>query len=125
MRWLLLLSIAEVLTMTAFANYSAALPILRRDWALTAAQAGIIFAAQQLGYTAAVLVLSALTDVPPRVRSRQEISKKIFNPGREVQESCDDNLPLTLGGGGWYEKTIGSDHRSKLGGRVGNHSTPR
>jgi MFS family permease len=49
--------------MTTFANYSAALPILRRDWTLTAAQAGTIFAAQQLGYTAAVLVLSALTDV--------------------------------------------------------------
>jgi len=63
MRWLLLLSAAEVLTMTTFANYSAALPILRRDWTLTAAQAGTIFAAQQLGYTAAVLVLSALTDV--------------------------------------------------------------
>lgn len=49
--------------MTTFANYSAALPILRRDWTLTAAQAGTIFAAQQLGYTAAVLVLSALTDI--------------------------------------------------------------
>src|SRR2546426_6995087 len=61
-RWLLLLSAAEILTMLTFGNYSAALPLLRREWALSAAQAGAIFAGQQIGYTAAVLVLSTLTD---------------------------------------------------------------
>ncbi len=63
LRWLLLLSAAELLTMLTFANYSGALPVLKRDWGLSAAQAGAIFAAQQLGYTAAVLVLSSLTDL--------------------------------------------------------------
>src|SRR3989442_5529432 len=62
-RWLLLLSAAEILTMLTFGNYSAALPVLRQQWALSAAQAGAIFAGQQIGYTAAVLVLATLTDV--------------------------------------------------------------
>src|SRR2546427_3768658 len=62
-RWLLLLSAAEILTMLTFGNYSAALPVLRQQWAIAAAQAGAIFAGQQIGYTAAVLVLSTLTDV--------------------------------------------------------------
>lgn len=62
-RWLLLLSAAEVLTMLTFANYSAALPVLRREWTLSAAQAGVIFAGGQIGYTAAVVVLSTLTDL--------------------------------------------------------------
>src|SRR5439155_26339596 len=61
-KWLLLLSTAEILTMLAFGTYSAALPVLRQQWALSAAQAGAIFAGQQIGYTAAVLVLSTLTD---------------------------------------------------------------
>src|SRR5256712_6140994 len=62
-RWLLLLSAAEILTMLTFGNYSAALPVLRQQWSLSAAQAGAIFAGQQIGYTAAVLVLATLTDV--------------------------------------------------------------
>ena len=49
--------------MLTFGNYSAALPVLRQQWALSAAQAGAIFAGQQIGYTVAVLVLSTLTDV--------------------------------------------------------------
>lgn len=62
-KWLFLLSAAEILTMLTFGNYSAALPVLRQEWKLSAAQAGAIFAGQQIGYTAAVLVLSTLTDV--------------------------------------------------------------
>jgi MFS family permease len=62
-RWLALLSVAEVLTMLTFASYSAALPVLREQWRMSAAQAGAVFAGQQLGYAAAVLVLSTLTDV--------------------------------------------------------------
>src|SRR5207247_6224681 len=56
------LSAAEILTMLTFGTYAAALPVLRQQWALSAAQAGAIFAGQQIGYTAAVLVLSTLTD---------------------------------------------------------------
>lgn len=62
-RWLIWLSVAEIATMLTFGNYSAALPVLREEWGLSAAQAGAIFAGQQIGYTAAVLVLSSLTDV--------------------------------------------------------------
>ncbi|HEV8354434.1 MAG TPA: MFS transporter, partial [bacterium] len=62
-RWLLLLSFAEILTMLTFGNYSAALPVLRQEWGLSAAQAGMVFGAQQIGYAAAVFVLSSLTDV--------------------------------------------------------------
>jgi len=63
MKWLLFLSAAEILTMLSFANYSAALPVLRHEWGLSAAQAGAIFAGGQIGYTMAVLVLSTLTDI--------------------------------------------------------------
>ena len=63
LRWLLLLSLAEIATMLTFGSYSAALPVLREEWRLTAAQAGAVFAGQQIGYTAAVLVLSSLTDL--------------------------------------------------------------
>lgn len=49
--------------MLTFSNYSAALPVLRQQWGLSAAQAGAVFAGQQIGYTIAVLFLSTLTDV--------------------------------------------------------------
>jgi hypothetical protein len=62
-RWLIWLAVAEIATMLTFGNYSAALPVLREEWGLSAAQAGAVFAGQQIGYTAAVLVLSTLTDV--------------------------------------------------------------
>jgi len=49
--------------MLTFGSYSGALPVLREEWGLSAAQAGAVFAGQQIGYTAAVLVLSSLTDI--------------------------------------------------------------
>jgi MFS family permease len=58
-----LLAVAQLATMLTFATYSAALPVLRQEWGLTAVQAGAIFAGQQIGYAIAVLVLSTLTDV--------------------------------------------------------------
>ena len=58
-----MLSLAEITTMLTFGSYSGALPVLRKEWGLSAAQAGAIFAGQQIGYTVAVLVLSTLTDV--------------------------------------------------------------
>lgn len=48
--------------MLPFVNFSAALPVARAAWGLSASQAGVVFAAQQIGYTLAVLVLSSLTD---------------------------------------------------------------
>lgn len=48
--------------MLPFVNFSAALPVARAAWGLGASQAGVVFAAQQIGYTLAVLVLSSLTD---------------------------------------------------------------
>lgn len=63
LRWLLILSLAEIATMLTFGTYSGALPVLREEWTLSASQAGAIFAGQQIGYTAAVLVLSTLTDL--------------------------------------------------------------
>lgn len=62
LRWLLALSAVEIATMLPYMNYSAALPLVRHEWALSASQAGLIFAGQQIGYTLAVLVLSSLTD---------------------------------------------------------------
>lgn len=62
-KWLVLLCAAEVGTMLTFSGYAAALPVLQREWNLSAGRAGAVFAAQQLGYTLAVLVLSTLTDM--------------------------------------------------------------
>ncbi|MDR5694643.1 MAG: MFS transporter [Armatimonadota bacterium] len=61
--WLLWLSLAELGTMLTFGTYSGTLPLLRVEWQMTGAQAGGIFAMQQIGYTVAVLVLSSLTDL--------------------------------------------------------------
>jgi MFS family permease len=49
--------------MLTFSGYAAALPVLRQEWGLSGGQAGAVFAAQQLGYTLAVVGLSTLTDV--------------------------------------------------------------
>ena len=62
-RWLGWLCAAEVGTMLTFSGYAAALPVLQREWGLTSSQAGAVFAAQQLGYTLAVVVLASLTDL--------------------------------------------------------------
>lgn len=48
--------------MITFASYTAAQPLLQREWRMSSAQAGAVFAAQQAGYAVAVLILSSLTD---------------------------------------------------------------
>lgn len=48
--------------MLTFSNYTGAQPLLQVRWELSGTEAGAIFAAQQAGYTAAVLILSSLTD---------------------------------------------------------------
>src|SRR3972149_7542651 len=63
LRWLALLSLAEIATMLTFSTYTAAQPLLGERGNLSSVQAGGMFAAQQAGYTVAVLFLSSLTDV--------------------------------------------------------------
>ena len=66
-RWLFGLCLVEALTMLAFLNYSALLPLFEAEWRLSHTEAGLIFSAYQLGYIGAVAVLSSLTDwVEPR-----------------------------------------------------------
>ncbi len=46
-------------------NYSAVMPLLQRDWGMTATQAGAVFSAQQIGFVLAAVVLTVLTDFVP------------------------------------------------------------
>ncbi len=61
-RWLIWMSLSEIGTMLVFSNYSALLPILQKQWALTNGQAGWIFSSYQIGYIVAVVFLASLTD---------------------------------------------------------------
>lgn len=61
-QWLIWLSLAEIGTMLVFNNYSALLPILQKEWALTNSEAGWIFSSYQIGYILAVVILTSLTD---------------------------------------------------------------
>lgn len=49
--------------MLPYSTFDAAVPLLRASWGLTGTAAGIVFASQQAGYTLAVLVTSAYTDL--------------------------------------------------------------
>ena len=62
LRIVLLLCLAEVLSMTGFAAYPAFLATLRDNWGLSNSEAGFIGGAFFAGYMAAVPVLSSLTD---------------------------------------------------------------
>jgi MFS family permease len=48
--------------MLVFANYSALLPVLQKEWSLTNSQAGWIYSSYQIGYILSVVFLSSLTD---------------------------------------------------------------
>jgi MFS family permease len=61
-RWLLWLSLTEIGTMMVFANYSALLPVLQKEWFLTHSQAGWIYSSYQIGSIHSVVFLSSLTD---------------------------------------------------------------
>jgi MFS family permease len=61
-RWLLWLSFSEIGTMLVFANYSALLPVLQKEWSLTNSQAGWIYSSYQIGYILSVVFFSSLTD---------------------------------------------------------------
>ncbi len=62
MLWVLGICTVELFTMLVFLNYSAVLPLLQVEWRLTSTEAGLIFAAYQIGYIVLVVLLSALTD---------------------------------------------------------------
>lgn len=61
-RLVLLLCLAEALSMTGFAAYPAFLPALREAWRMSATEAGFIGGAFFFGYMAAVPFLSGATD---------------------------------------------------------------
>ena len=48
--------------MLVFINYSAILPLLKSEWAMSNTQAGLIFSVYQLGYITSGVLLSALSD---------------------------------------------------------------
>jgi MFS family permease len=61
-RWLATLCVSRALMVFNFMVYAACLPVLQREWAMTATAAGSIAAAFQLGYGGSLLVASALAD---------------------------------------------------------------
>ncbi len=61
-RWLLLLCLAQIFIMLVFINYSAVLPLLKKEWGMNNTMAGTIFSVYQLGYITSGVLLSALTD---------------------------------------------------------------
>lgn len=68
MRLTLTMCVAEVLSMTGFAAYTALLPRIQSEWALSNSSAGLISGVYFAGYMAAVPVLTSLTD---RIDSRR------------------------------------------------------
>jgi MFS family permease len=61
-RWLIWLSLIEIGTMLVFSNYSALLPVLQKEWSLSNIEAGWIYSSYQIGYIAAVVFFTSLTD---------------------------------------------------------------
>jgi MFS family permease len=65
--WLAAVCASELGTLLVFSNFSALLPLLKREWHLSDTQAGAITGFYQVGYIAAVAILATLTDyMPPR-----------------------------------------------------------
>ena len=67
-RWLLALWVVQAGTVLVFLSFAGALPLIKSEWGLSNAQAGVIQAATQAGYITAVLVLSSVTDYLPMRR---------------------------------------------------------
>jgi MFS family permease len=61
-RWLLTLCLAQCFIMLVFINYSAILPILKKEWGMNNTMAGSIFSVYQFGYILSGVLLSSLTD---------------------------------------------------------------
>ena len=60
--WLLQLCLARVAFATMFTAYSAVLPLLRRDWGMTAGQAGLVQSAYHLGFLTSLFAVGFLSD---------------------------------------------------------------
>ena len=60
--WLLTLCTSQIFIMLVFINYSAILPLLKSECAMSNTQAGLIFSVYQLGYITSGVLLSALSD---------------------------------------------------------------
>lgn len=61
-RWLLWLCVSRVGFATIFTTYSAALPLLRADWHMSASQAGIVQSAWHIGYLVSLFAVGFLGD---------------------------------------------------------------
>jgi len=60
--WLLGICSSRILTYLVFMTYAAALPVLQREWEMTAAAAGSISSGFQIGYAISLLFFSTLAD---------------------------------------------------------------
>jgi MFS family permease len=60
--WLLGLCSSRVLTYLVFMAYAAALPVLQKEWEMSAAAAGSISGGFQMGYAVSLLIFSILAD---------------------------------------------------------------
>ena len=61
-RWLALFCLARVAFSFIFVSYSAAMPLLRTDWAMSATQAGMVQSAWHLGYLVSLFAVGFLGD---------------------------------------------------------------
>ncbi|HEY7726494.1 MAG TPA: MFS transporter [Anaeromyxobacteraceae bacterium] len=60
--WLLQFCAARVAFATMFTAYAAALPLLRRDWGMTAGRAGLVQSAYHLGFLVSLFAVGFLSD---------------------------------------------------------------
>ena len=60
--WLTGLCLSRAMSQTVTMVYSAALPILQREWEMSAARAGTISSGYQIGYAISLLIISVLAD---------------------------------------------------------------
>ncbi len=60
--WMIGISGVMALAQLPFASYVASLPLIREEWGLSNAQAGMIYSAYQVGFALAALLLIPLTD---------------------------------------------------------------
>lgn len=65
--WLIAISAVLTLVLLPSSSYSAAQPLIVGEWGISSTQAGVVYAAHQLGYVVATIFLVSLTD---RVDSR-------------------------------------------------------
>ena len=60
--WLAGLCLSRAMSQTVTMVYAAALPILQREWEMSATRAGTISSGYQIGYAVSLLIISTLAD---------------------------------------------------------------